>query len=68
MQSLDEETNEEEDQQKLDSDFSRPFTPPSGVQDNSTTDHPAKDTNMDEHEWYDEGGDAASGVYDQKEP
>jgi hypothetical protein len=67
MQSLDEATNKEEDQEKLSQDYSSPFSPPSGVADDTPPDHPTKDIGLDEHEWYDEGGDGASGVHDQEE-
>lgn len=67
MQSLDEETNDEENEEKLDQDYSRPFSPPSGVRDDITVDDPALDTGVDPHEWYDEGRTNATGKHDQDE-
>jgi hypothetical protein len=64
MYSLDEETNDEEDQEKEAQDYSRPFSPPEGVQDNIPKDHPGVDTNMDAQEWYDEGRSGAAEVSD----
>jgi hypothetical protein len=64
MYSLDEETNDEEDQEKEAQDFSRPASPPDGVQDTIPKDHPAVDTNMDSQEWYDEGRSGAAEVSD----
>jgi len=53
VQSLDQETNEEENQQKLAGDFDRPFET---LQKN----HPAFDTGLDEQEAYDEGIEGAA--------
>jgi hypothetical protein len=64
MYSLDEETNEEEDQEKEAQDYSRPLSPPEGVQDTIPKDHPGLDTNMDTQEWYDEGRSGAAEVSD----
>jgi len=64
MYSLDEDSSDEEDLEKEDQDFSRPFSPPEGVKDNIPKDHPEVDTNMDGQEWYDEGRSGASGVDD----
>jgi len=64
MYSLDEETNEEEDQEKEAQDYSKPFSPPGGVQDTIPKDHPELDTNVDIQEWYDEGRSGAAGVSD----
>jgi hypothetical protein len=58
------EPNDEEKQEKLPNDFSTPFSPPSGIQDNSDDTHPEADTNVDEQERYDEGIAGASGVDD----
>jgi hypothetical protein len=58
------EPNDEEKQEKLANDFSTPFSPPSGIQDNSDDTHPEADTNVDEQERYDEGISGASGVDD----
>jgi hypothetical protein len=65
MYSLDEETNDEENQEKEAQDYSRPFSPPEGIQDTIPKDHPELDTNMDIQEWYDEGRSGASGVDDK---
>jgi hypothetical protein len=64
MYSLDEETNEEEDQEKEAQDYSKPFSPPEGVQDTIPKDYPELDTNMDSQEWYDEGRSGAAEVSD----
>lgn len=66
MPPIDPEPNEEERQQKLEQDFDKPFSPPSGVQggqpiDPSTT-HPATDHRPDDQEVYDEGAEAASEI------
>ncbi|HVS78975.1 MAG TPA: hypothetical protein VHD84_01660 [Candidatus Saccharimonadales bacterium] len=64
MYSLDEETNDEENQEKEAQDYSRPFTPPEGTQDTIPEDYPELDTNMDNQEWYDEGRSGAAEVSD----
>jgi hypothetical protein len=64
MYSLDEETNDEEDQEKEAQDFSKPLSPPEGVQDTIPKDYPELDTNMDTQEWYDEGRSGAAEVSD----
>jgi len=66
MQSLDDQANEEEKQEKLDQDFDKPFSPPSDIkgQGRMARDDPRKDTGMDEDEWYDEGENAAAGQPD----
>ena len=58
------EPNDEEKQEKLANDFSTPFSPPSGIQDNTDDTHPQADTNVDSQERYDEGISGASGVDD----
>lgn len=58
------EPNDEEKQEQLPNDFSTPFSPPSGVQDNTDDTHPATDTNIDPQEQYDEGISGASEVND----
>ena len=62
MQSLDDQANDEEKQEKLDQDFDKPFSPPSDIsgQGRMARDDPAKDTGMDEDEWYNEGENAAA--------
>jgi len=68
VQSLDQETNEEENQQKLAGDFDRPFSPPvNGKLDRLLAEHetlqknhPAFDTGLDEQEAYDEGIEGAA--------
>jgi hypothetical protein len=62
--SLDEEASDEEKLEKEDQDFSKPFSPPEGVQDTIPKDYPELDTNMDSQEWYDEGRSGAAGVSD----
>jgi len=56
--------NDEEKQEKLPNDFSTPFSPPSGIQDNTDDTHPQADTNIDSQERYDEGISGASEVDD----
>jgi hypothetical protein len=58
------EPNDEEKQEKLPNDFSTPFSPPSGIQDNIDDTHPETDTNIDSQERYDEGISGASEVDD----
>jgi len=48
--------------EQLSQDFDTPFSPPSGVQDRLTDTHPVTDTNVDPHERYDAGIEAASGA------
>ena len=57
MQSLDEEPDKEEKLEKLDQDNDTPFSQPSDVkgQGRLPKDHPDKDTDIDEDEWYDSG-------------
>jgi hypothetical protein len=62
--SLDEETNDEENQEKESQDYSTPFSPPQGTKDTVQKDHPELDTNVDLQEWYDEGRSGASEVSD----
>lgn len=64
MYSLDEETNDEENQEKEDQDYNHPFSPPEGQQDTIPKDYPELDTNMDIQEWYDEGRSGAAEVSD----
>lgn len=65
MLSLDQQANDEENQQKLANDDSRPFSPPDDAQDNIPPDDPALDTGIDSHQWYDEGREGAAGTSDQ---
>jgi hypothetical protein len=67
QQSVDIEDNEEEKQEKLAQDNSRPFSPPSGTKDTIPKDHQSLETNIDEHEWYDEGRDGAAEVTDPRD-
>lgn len=68
MQSLDQETNEEENQQKLAGDFERSFSPPvNGKLERLLAEHellqknhPAFDIGLDEQEAYDEGIEGAA--------
>lgn len=48
-------TNDEDDQEKLDQDYSTPFSAPDGVKDSTDSTHPQADTNVDSMEHYDEG-------------
>lgn len=50
-------------------DFDKPFSEPIGLPDTRSLppDHPATDTNIDEHEAYDEGTPGASEVYSKHE-
>jgi hypothetical protein len=59
------EPNEEERQEKLDGDYSTPFSPPSGIQDSTDDTQPSADTDVDVQEHYDAGISAASGVEDR---
>lgn len=47
---------------KLPEDHASPFSPPGGVQDRIDDTFQATDSNVDEHEHYDAGIEAASGV------
>lgn len=60
MQGDDIEPNKEEKQEKLDQDFDRPFAAPSDASNNVPKDYPTNDTDIDETEWYQEGGASAS--------
>ena len=62
MQSLDEEANQEEKLEKLDQDYDKPFSPPSDIrgQGRMPKNHPQKDTDTDETEWYDSGINSAT--------
>jgi hypothetical protein len=66
MQSLDDNANHEEKLEKLDQDYDKPFSPPDDIsgQGRMARDDPAKDTDMDEDEWYQEGENAAAGQQD----
>jgi hypothetical protein len=68
MQSLDNQANDEEKQEKLDQDYDKPFSPPDDIsgQGRMPRDDPRKDTGMDEDEWYDEGENAAAGQQDDQ--
>jgi hypothetical protein len=63
MQSLDDNANDEEKQEKLDQDFDKPFSEPSDIpgQGKIPRDDPSLDTDVDEDEWYSEGRADASG-------
>lgn len=50
------------DKQKLPEDHDTPFSAPDGVQDRIDDTHPTTDTAVDEHERYDAGIEAASGI------
>lgn len=64
MQSVDIEPNEEEKLEKLDQDYDRPFSPPASIEDREQLpkNHPALDTGIDSHEWYDEGRSGAAEI------
>jgi hypothetical protein len=57
-------TNDEDNQEKLDQDFSTPFSAPSGTDDTTDDTHPQADTNVDAMEHYDEGISGADEVSD----
>ena len=57
-------TNDEDRQEQLPGDTSTPFSPPNGVQDTADDTHPQADTNVDDHEHYDEGISGAIEVSD----
>lgn len=63
MQSLDDNPNKEEKEEKLDQDFQTPFSEPDDIpgQGKVPRDHPTLDTDVDEDEWYGEGRADASG-------
>jgi len=63
MQPIDE-PNEEERLEKLDGDYSTPFSPPSGIQDTTDDTQPSADTDVDIQEHYDAGISTASGAED----
>lgn len=50
------------DEEELEEDNDTPFSPPTGVQDRIDDTHQVTDTNIDVHERYDAGIEAASGV------
>lgn len=56
-------------EQPLPQDYATPAAPPEENDDDTAlpSDHPELDTNLDEHEVYDEGQTNASGVHDQDE-
>ena len=56
--------NDEEEQEKLDQDYSTPFSAPSGAQDTTDDTHPQADTNVDSMEHYDEGISGATETAD----
>jgi hypothetical protein len=60
MYSLDIEPNKEEELEKLQQDFERPFCPPCDIEEIITKDHPSLDSGIDGHEWYDSGATIAS--------
>jgi hypothetical protein len=63
MQSLDDNANKEEKQEKQDQDFDTPFSEPADIpgQGKVARDDPSLDTDIDEDEWYSEGRANASG-------
>lgn len=56
--------NDEDEQEKLDQDYSTPFSAPSGTQDTTDDTHPEADTNVDSMEHYDEGISGATETND----
>lgn len=48
--------------QQLPQDHDTPFSPPDGVQDRIDDTHQTTDTNITEHQQYDEGIEGASGI------
>lgn len=54
------EPNKEEKEEKLPEDYETPFSPPQDMPNNVPKDYPTKDTDMDETEWYQNGGAVAS--------
>jgi hypothetical protein len=58
------EPNDEEKQEKLPNDYSTPFSPPSGIQDNKVDTHPAADANLDSTQQYNEGISGAAEISD----
>ncbi|MBX4191068.1 hypothetical protein KW794_03185 [Candidatus Saccharibacteria bacterium] len=56
--------NDEDEQEKLDQDYSTPFSAPSGVHDTTDDTHPEADTNVDSMEHYDEGISGATETSD----
>lgn len=54
--------NDMKDDEELAEDNDTPAAPPSGVQDRIDDTHQSTDTNVDEHEHYDAGIEAASSV------
>jgi hypothetical protein len=61
------EPNDEEKQEQLPNDFGTPFSPPSGIKDNTDDTHPEADTNVDSMERYDEGISGAMEVDDHSD-
>jgi hypothetical protein len=57
-------TNDEDRQEELPSDYSTPFSAPTGAQDTTDDTHPQSDTNVDAMEHYDEGISGATEVSD----
>jgi hypothetical protein len=57
-------TNDEDEQEKLDQDYSTPFSAPSGIDDTTDDTHPQADTNVDSQEHYDEGISGATETSD----
>ncbi|MBI2009478.1 hypothetical protein HYS84_03700 [Candidatus Saccharibacteria bacterium] len=66
MQSVDIEPNKEEKLEKLEQDWDKPFSPPALVEERERLpkNHPALDTGIDAHEWYDEGRAGAAEIPD----
>jgi hypothetical protein len=56
--------NDEDRQEKLDQDYSTPFSAPDGVDDTTDDTHPEADTNVDAMEHYDEGISGATETSD----
>lgn len=47
--------NDEDREEELEEDNSTPFSAPTGTNDSTDDTHPQADTNVDDHEHYDEG-------------
>lgn len=60
MPPVDPDPNEEEKLEKLDQDYTKPFSLPDDVTSDVTDDNQLADTNVDAHELYDEGLEGAT--------
>lgn len=56
--------NDEDEQEKLDQDYSNPFSASDGTQDTTDDTHPQADANVDSMEHYDEGISGADETID----